>query len=495
MLNLTQDQFIGQAAANSVIPLYEEFACDFLTPVVLFSKLNKEHAFILESIGDSEKFGRYSFIGFDPKYTFRYSGGKTVINDYDSGETSLEGNPLDHLNRLVKKYKPLCYESKSGFLGGAVGYLGYDVISQIENIPMSNPDELHVPDMYFIIPKCVAIFDHLKHTLKLIFNAFITDKNQCKDLYETASQKISEIKKLFNQESPLNVFGIETPISPPDFSSNMNEQDFCRIVEKAKEYIYKGDVFQIVLSQRFKIPYQGTELNLYRALRMINPSPYMFLINFPGFSLVGSSPEILVKEENKKVTIRPIAGTRKRGMDEETDRALEKELLADEKEIAEHVMLVDLARNDIGRVCKGGSVKPDQLLTVERYSHVMHIVSNVTGVLKNDKNAMDLIRACFPAGTVSGSPKIRAMEIIEELENIKRGPYAGTVCHFDFGGNFDSCITIRTILMKEGNAYIQAGAGIVYDSVPAKEYEETLNKARAMMRAIQIANTIKGRNP
>ena len=492
MLNITKEQFIENASANSVIPLYEEFACDFITPVVLFSKLNKEHAFILESIGDSEKFGRYSFIGFDPKYTFSYSDGETVITDSDSGQTPLEGNPLDHLNQLIKKYKPLYYESKSGFLGGAVGYMGYDIISLIEDIPMNNTDDVRVPDMYFIIPKCVAIFDHLKHTIKLIFNAFIKDKNQCDSLYETAMKKISEIKKIFSHDSSLNIFGINTPANPPDFTSNMKEGDFCRMVEKAKEYIYKGDAFQIVLSQRFKIPYRGTSLDLYRALRMVNPSPYMFLINFPSFSLVGSSPEILVKEENKKVTIRPIAGTRKRGADEESDRALEKELLADEKEIAEHVMLVDLARNDIGRVCKGGSVKPDQLLTVERYSHVMHIVSNVTGTLKEDKNAMDLIRACFPAGTVSGSPKIRAMEIIEELEPTKRGPYAGTVCHFDFGGNFDSCITIRTILMKDNMAYLQAGAGIVYDSIPSKEYEETLNKAKAMMRAIQIANTIKG---
>ena len=476
----------------TVMPVFMELACDFITPVVLFAKINRDYSFILESVECSERFGRHSFIGLDPKFTVQFSQGKTIVSDFDSGQTTLPGNALDNMRQTIKKYKPLNYDSKSGFFGGAVGYMAYDIINQIENLHLEKRDQLNVPDLYFIVPKSVIIFDHLKHTIKLACNVFIDKKEQAATLYDAAVKRIGELKKLIKSPEELPLFSLEKVVGNMDFSSNMTREEFCSMVKKAKESIYKGDAFQIVLSQRLKVPFNGNALNLYRALRIVNPSPYMFLINFPGFNLVGSSPEILVKEEEGKVTIRPIAGTRKRGENEEKDKELEAELLADKKEIAEHVMLVDLARNDIGRVCKGGSVAPSQLMVVERYSHVMHIVSNVKGELAKDKDAFDLLKACFPAGTVSGAPKIRAMEIIEDLEPDKRGPYAGAVCYFDFGGNFDSCITIRTALLKEGMAYVQAGAGIVYDSVEENEYQESINKAKALLRAIELAKTING---
>ncbi|EKD27289.1 MAG: hypothetical protein ACD_79C00770G0003 [uncultured bacterium] len=491
MLNITKNEFIKMSQDSSVIAIHTEFACDFITPVGFFSKINEKFTFLLESVECSENIGRYSFIGMNPKATVSFKKNKTIVKDFDSSSYELTGDPIENLKKIFKKYKPVNFELYNQFAGGAVGYLAYDIISQIEKIKLSNEDELDLPDLYFIIPKILIIFDHVKHTVKIVFNAFVENKKDADLLYEEGKSNILKIRNLFTTTTPLPFVPIKSNLSGTEFKSNMDKDCFCSIVNKAKDYIVKGDCIQVVLSQRFQVSYPGKSLNLYRSLRMINPSPYMFLINFPEFSLIGSSPEILCKEERKKVTIRPIAGTRKRGKNKEEDLFAEKDLLSDAKEIAEHVMLVDLGRNDIGRVCKEGTVKADELMVIERYSHVMHIVSNVTGELSDDKDAFDLIRATFPAGTVSGAPKIRAMEIIEELEKTKRGPYAGAVCYFDFGGNFDSCITIRTIVLKNEKAYIQAGAGIVYDSIDEKEYEETINKAKAAFTAIEVANSIE----
>jgi len=490
MINVSYDEFSDLAKDKGVIQIHSEIACDFMTPVGFFSTIHKEYSFILESVECSEQFGRFSIVGMDPKFTIKHLNNETQIQDYDGDLLTLNEDPFEILKELKNRYTPLNFSGLKGFYGGAVGYLAYDFIAKIEEIKLLNDDELKVADMYFIIPKTIVLFDHVKHTVKLVKNIFIDDINNLENLYNDALSSLDSIKQLFIKNANLPILSLEVADKENEFSSNMDKNEFEAIVDKAKQYIIDGEAIQIVVSQRFCMNFKGNSLDLYRALRMINPSPYMFMINFPDFSLVGSSPEVLVKEENRKVTIRPIAGTRKRGVTVAEDQQNQEELLNDTKEIAEHVMLVDLARNDIGRVCKGGSVNVDQLLTIEKYSHVMHIVSNVIGELETDKDAFDLIKAAFPAGTLSGAPKIKAMQIIDELETTKRGPYGGAVCYFDFGGNFDSCITIRTILFKDQKAYIQAGAGIVFDSIPENEYYETVNKAKAMFKALQVANTI-----
>jgi anthranilate synthase component 1 len=490
MLNLSESEFLELAGDRTVIPLSMELACDLVTPVGFFSQIDTPYSFILESVESSEQIGRYSFVGMDPRFVIRSRGAETHIRDFEGTTRILDGNPLDNLKELIKTYRPVRYDNPGGFFGGAVGYLSYDMITHIEPVDLENPDPLGLPDLYFILPRIVVIFDHFNHTVRIVYNAFTGEKDRAGAIYREAAESIRQTRELFERRHEYPLFSMKPDLPDPDFRSNMDPGRFREIVNRARESIIAGEAIQVVLSQRFGTPYPGSPLSLYRALRIINPSPYMFLINYPDFSLIGSSPEILVREENRKVTIRPIAGTRKRGETPRQDREAEKSLLSDEKEIAEHVMLVDLARNDIGRVCRAGSVKADRLLAVERYSHVMHIVSNVVGELDRDRDAFDLIRACFPAGTVSGAPKIRAMELIEELEPDRRGPYAGAVCYFDFGGNFDSCITIRTMVLKDGTCFIQAGAGIVFDSVAENEYQETLSKARALFKAVRLGEML-----
>ncbi|MBA7544699.1 Anthranilate synthase component 1 [subsurface metagenome] len=372
------------------------------------------------------------------------------------------------------------------FSGGAVGYLSYDLVRFFEKLPEFNSDDLKLPDVYLIFSDTLVVFDHLKHKIKIISNAYVNGEDLVKS-YQRAMAKIDKI--IAKLKSPLNLssqssFSKKRKVS---FSSNLSKSSFVKKVKKAKEYIKAGDIIQVVISQRFQTEIRTEPFNLYRALRSINPSPYMYYLKFKDLKLIGSSPEILVRLEGGRVTVRPIAGTRPRGKDEKEDRFLEKELLSDEKEKVEHIMLVDLGRNDIGKVCRYGSVKVNELMKVERYSHVMHLVSNVNGKVKKDKDQFDVLRSSFPAGTVTGAPKVRAMEIIEELEPIRRGPYAGAVGYFSFSGNLDACITIRTLVIKNNVAYLQAGAGIVADSIPEKEYEETKNKAKALMEAILLA--------
>ncbi len=494
-MNLSRKEFSNLAIENSVIPIYLECACDFITPVGFFSKVQSEYSFILESVESTSSIGRYSFVGMHPKFAVSFSNGKNMIHDFDAGSFTEEGDPFFVLRKMVQRFKPIHFESLSGFSGGAVGYLGYDLITQIEKITLKKRDDLKIPDLNFMIPKVVIAFDHFNHTIKFIYNAFIEKKSDVPRLYVEAEATIEKLQSLLKEPVhlpllPMHCYSSDAESKHIAFKSNMSREEFYAMVRKGKEYIACGDAFQIVLSQRFQATYGGDDLSLYRALRMVNPSPYLFLIRYPDYSLIGSSPEILVKEEKGKVTIRPIAGTRKRTGEEEKDAQAEKDLLADPKERAEHVMLVDLARNDIGRVCEGGSVKPTELLLIERYSHVLHIVSNIVGQLSEGKDAFDLIRATFPAGTLSGAPKIRAMEIIEELEPSKRGPYGGAVCYFGFAGNFDSCITIRTMVLKDKEAYWQAGAGVVHDSIEESEYEETLLKAGAILKAIQLARSL-----
>jgi anthranilate synthase component 1 len=354
----------------------------------------------------------------------------------------------------------------------------------IEDIPDENPEDFDIPDMQLVLTDTILIFDHVDHKIKIVSNSLV-EKDDPGEAYDKACEKINRIAEKL-KKGMVEAKGAKVKRMPAEIESNFSEREFCNIVEKAKEYIRAGEVIQVVLSQRLKRRTEADAFSIYRALRSINPSPYMYYLKFGEYRIVGSSPEILVRCENNVVEVRPIAGTRKRGKDEEEDLALEKELLADPKERAEHIMLVDLGRNDIGRVCEYSSVEPREIMRIERYSHVMHIVSDVVGRLRKDKNIYDLIRATFPAGTVTGAPKVRAMELIDELENVRRGPYAGCVGYVSFSGNIDMCITIRTIVMSGDTAYIQAGAGIVLDSEPEKEYQETMNKAMALIKAIEF---------
>ncbi|MFH0828482.1 MAG: anthranilate synthase component I, partial [Candidatus Omnitrophota bacterium] len=485
-------------------PVYKEVSADLDTPVSSFLKLKKdEYAFLFESVEGREKIARYSFLGTKPSLIFRSKGKDVEVICRDknacsgawnpknaSGKLASGSDPLAVIEKLMSGFKPAPVKGLPRFSGGFVGYMGYDCVRFFEKLPDNNPDELNVPDAVFILTGTILLFDHINHTIKIVSNCFLPRDGtkvslaRLKEIYEEAIKRIKAIEKDLGQ--PTGLRSIETGESALKIkiTSNFEKSEFCGIVDKAKKYIKNGDIIQAVLSQRFKARIKRQPLDIYRRLRSLNPSPYMFFLNLKELVLIGASPELLVRCEDGLVRARPIAGTRARGKDEAHDQALEKELLNDEKEKAEHLMLVDLGRNDIGRVCKTGTVKVDNFMSVERYSHVMHIVSEVSGVLDKKYTAYDVLRACFPAGTVSGSPKVRAMEIIDELENTKRGPYAGSVGYFSFSGNLDTCITIRTICVKGNTAYIQAGAGIVADSRGEKEYLETINKAKALFEAI-----------
>ncbi|MFC2140211.1 anthranilate synthase component I [Candidatus Auribacterota bacterium] len=487
-----EKEFTKKAKKYNLIPVYTEVFADMETPVSAFLKIdNKKHSYLLESVEGGENIGRYSFLGSDPNLVFKSKGRKIeIIEKGKKRKYETKKDPLYELELLMKEYKVAEVSGLPKFFGGLVGYMGYDMVRFFETIPDSKKDDLKLPDSCFILTDTILIFDHVNHMIKIVSNAKV-DKN-AKQAYKLAIKKIDSIVKQLKK--PLRT-SLGEPYLKKDIKtkikSNEKKSDFEAKVKKAKEYIKAGDIFQVVLSQRLESKVKTDSFNLYRALRSVNPSPYMFFLRENALQIIGSSPEILVQCEDRKVTVRPIAGTRKRGETLERDSALADELLNDKKERAEHIMLVDLGRNDIGRVCKKGSVKPTELMTIEKYSHVMHIVSDVKGDLAEDKNVFDVIRATFPAGTVSGAPKVRAMEIIEELEKSKRNLYAGAVGYFSFSGNLDFCITIRTIVFKNSTAYIQAGAGIVADSVPELEYKECLNKAKAMIKAVELAKTFK----
>ena len=478
-------EFIELSKKGNVIPVYREVLADFETPLSAFRKINEKGiSYLLESVEGGENVARYSFLGSNPSLVIE-SKGNTIrfIRAHKVDEYATE-DPIEEIKKYMAKFTFVHIKGLPRFCGGLVGYLGYDMVRFMEDIPDKNPSESNLPDMRMVLTDTILIFDHVDHKIKVVSNCLV-EKDKPADAYDKACGKIDRIIEDLMK-------GMPEPEPKPgkalsEVESNFSKEDFCGIVEEAKENIRAGEVIQIVLSQRFKRRTKAEPFSIYRALRSINPSPYMFYLNFGRHHLIGSSPEILVRCEEGVVELRPIAGTRRRGKDEEEDRILEKELLADPKERAEHIMLVDLGRNDIGRVCEYSSVRVPELMGVERYSHVMHIVSDVVGKLRKDKDIYDLIRGTFPAGTVTGAPKVRAMELIDEMENTRRGPYAGSVGYISFSGNIDLCITIRTIVMTGDTAYVQAGAGIVLDSVPELEYKETQNKARALIKAIEFA--------
>lgn len=487
----TREQFRELAAHGNLIPVSTELIADAETPVSAFQKLDRNgYSYLLESAEDIEEQGRYSIVGTDPRILFQAWGKEIEITEYGETReyTSTEADPLRDLEKIMARYKPVPLPNLPRFVGGAIGFISYDAVRFFEpSVGELPPDVLGLPDMIFMVTDTLLIFDHKLRRLRILTNAFVEGAD-VDTAYDIACEKIEAMLERLGRPALLPQINSARDAVPVPPRSNTTREEYHQMVEKVQKYIHQGDIFQAVPSQRFETDYDGDALHLYRALRYINPSPYLFCLKFGGqFSLVGSSPEVHVRAESGKITIRPIAGTRRRGATPEEDEANKADLLADEKERAEHIMLVDLARNDVGRIAEYGSVRVTDFMTIERYSHVMHIVSNVVGTLKEGNSAYDVLRATFPAGTVSGSPKIRAMQIISEVEKSRRGAYAGAVGYFGFDGNHDSCITLRTALLKDGKAYVQAGGGVVADSSPEGEYQESVNKSMAVVRAVEHA--------
>ncbi len=483
-----EKEFLELAGLGNIVPVYADLMADFETPVSAYAKLcTQKPCFLFESIEGGEHLGRYTFIGFNPrKIVTAWEKETTVEHTGGTSETlPTPEDPLSLIEDEISCCQPVTLPGMPPFMGGAVGYVGYEYVHRIEpTVPVASLDRLGMPLIYFQFTDQFVIFDRARQTLRICIAAHIGDDPAV--AYASATQDIGKIVDILRKPSSLSPATLEEPgeISVPP--GNFTQPDFENAVDTCKEYVCAGDIIQVVLSQRFDRPFSHKPLDLYRALRVINPSPYMFLLETEAFSLVGASPEVHVRLTGEQVEIRPIAGTRPRGKTPKEDLELEKDLLADEKERAEHLMLVDLARNDIGRVCKFGSIHVPEYMVIERYSHVMHIVSQVMGKIDPKHNSFDLLRATFPAGTVSGAPKVRAMQIISELEGSTRGSYSGALGYFGYDGNHDSCIGIRTALLKDGCIFIQSGAGIVADSVPANEYMETINKARGMLKAVSL---------
>ncbi len=485
--------FATAARDADVIPVYRLLLADCLTPVSAFQVLGRDdHAFLLESVVGGEQVARYSFIATAPSAVYQVTSGRASIwttKSSDIGEFNTT-DPLADLQRLLPRRRYARSRKLPAFTGGLVGYAGYDTIRYYEGekLPDPPPDDRNLPDLLFGLYNELVIFDHVDKTAKVVANADIAAHPNPEPAYRDACERIDRIVARLQQPLSLPVGEIDAGAAPTmRFESNFTRDHFESAVRKGQEYIKAGDIFQFVPSQRLRVPSNANPFDVYRALRIINPSPFMFYLKSPSCTLIGSSPEILCRVADRKVTSRPLAGTRRRGTTPEEDKALEAELLADPKERAEHIMLVDLHRNDVGRVSEVGSVQISDVMTVERYSHVMHITTNVTGTLAPDKTALDALKVSLPVGTVSGAPKIRAMQIIDELEPTRRGPYGGAVGYLDFAGNLDTCIALRTIVWREGVYDVQAGAGVVADSVPAGEYEETMSKAKAMLKAVEAA--------
>jgi anthranilate synthase component 1 len=486
MIRPDREEFKRRARQGNLITVYSELVADMETPVSAFMKLRRGgFNFLLESVEGGSQIGRYSFLGRDPSMIFTAKDDEVTLRQGADIRRFKTGRPLEELRKLLAQRKAVSDPDLPPFTGGAVGYLGYDMVRQFEKIPDENPDDLGVPDAFFLFSDTIVAFDNVNHKLTVMVNVGAREGDNLDLLYDQTAGVVSQI--LTDLRRPLGELRSDGIRIGDSLRSNFPKGGFQKAVSHCKRYIQQGDIIQAVLSQRLETSFEGDNFDLYRALRVVNPSPYMFFLEMEDMTLVGASPEVHVKARGRDVTIRPIAGTRPRGRSIDQDLALEEELLGDEKEKAEHLMLVDLARNDIGRVCDFGSVHVSEYQGIERYSHVMHIVSNVEGRLRGEKDAVDLIAATFPAGTVSGAPKIRAMEIIDELEPTRRGPYAGLVGYFDYGGNFDSCITIRTAMVKDGRITVQVGAGIVADSEPEREWHETLNKGRALFAALRMA--------
>jgi anthranilate synthase component 1 len=541
MYSPNYETFMELAKQGNLIPVTRRILADFETPLSAYNKIRGQgESFLFESVEGGEHLGRYSFVGCNPRAVVRQTGnrvevlenGKLVekvsiarapkaggvaeaqgeiemveqsmktygkVDEFTVSYAAQSSNAavkdgLEVIERVMSKYRPVSLPGLPRFTGGAVGFIGYEFIHDVEHVVARPPhDDLNTPVMYFLIADELLIFDRVAQTITILVNAIIEDGAKPADAYEDAIGEIERLVTLLEQPSLHSPVVVPDEVPPVPFESNVTREKFTANVVKAKEYITCGDVIQVVGSQRFSTAVKASPLDIYRAARSVNPSPYMFLLELEGMSLVGASPELHVRCEDHHVEIRPIAGTRPRGKTPQQDLKNEQELLADPKERAEHVMLVDLARNDLGRVCDYGSVQVHDLMIIERYSHVMHIVSQVEGQLSPDKTPYDLMRATFPAGTLTGAPKVRAMQIISELEQTARGPYGGCVGYFSFNGNLDCCITIRTALIKDGRAYIQAGGGWVNDSTPDAEFDETVNKAKAMIKAVALAESFTGK--
>jgi anthranilate synthase component 1 len=489
------ETFCDLAANHQLVPVWRRMVSDSLTPVTAFHKIDSgKTACLFESVIGGEKVGRYSFLAADPFLQFRVNGNEVTIEELDAtGENATRSfttdDPLEEMRSLLKGFQAAHPVELPPFIGGAIGYAGYDVVRYTENLPNSPEDDRDLPDLSFGLYDHMMVFDNVSKTMFVIAMARIDRfQDDTKAAFLDAQQRVDRlVEQLSASDATLLPADISTAGDTEiEYRSNFKQEDFEAAVEKCVEYIQAGDIFQVVISQRLDMDIQSDPFEIYRTLRVVNPSPFMFFLRTPESTLVGSSPEIMCRVVDGTLTVRPLAGTRKRGEDEAEDKRLGEELLADPKERAEHVMLVDLGRNDVGRVAQYGTVELSDMMVIERYSHVMHITSNVTGQLRDGSDSFDALKACLPAGTVSGAPKVRAMEIIDELEPHRRGPYAGAVGYFDYGGNMDTCIALRTLVVKENTAYVQAGAGIVADSQPTLEYQETLNKARGLLKAIEI---------
>jgi anthranilate synthase component 1 len=495
------EAFVQLAREAHLVPVYRRIISDALTPVTAFHKIDAGRcACLFESVVGGEKVGRYSFLATEPFFEIEAYGRRVTTNAYTAvsagGTPTLVTrqfdceNPLEELRRRVEAVKAVHLPELPPFCGGAVGYAGYDTVRYYENLPNVPADDRQLPDMAFSFYDQMVVFDNVTKTIDIVAMARL-DKfgSNHERAYLDACQRVDRlVEQLSDAPCDLKPFDIPpaTPVTIP-YESNFTQSDFEAAVRKCVEYIRAGDIFQVVFSQRLRVPIQSHPFEIYRTLRVVNPSPFMFYVRTPSVTLVGSSPEVMVRVVDRQVTVRPLAGTRRRGASDDEDARLAEELLADPKERAEHVMLVDLGRNDVGRVCEYRTVNVSDVMTIERYSHVMHITSNVSGQLAPGRSAFDALQACLPAGTVSGAPKVRAMQIIDEIEPNRRGPYAGAVGYVDFNGNMDTCIALRTIVIHDEAAYVQAGAGIVADSVPASEWNETLNKARGLLKAIELA--------
>ncbi len=476
------------ARQGNLVPVYETFTADLLTPVGAHLRIahGAKYSFLLESVEGGENIARYTFTGANPEEVFR-ARGRICTLEAGGRNIHFDDNPIEQMRRLTARYHPVRVPGLPPLIAGAIGYFAYDMVRLIEKIPASGRDDLGLDDCVMMFYLGLIVFDHVRHRVWVIRNVFTGGKGSLREKYDAAVREIRSARRKL--EGPLPEQRKAPRRGKLSVRSNMTRPQYLAAVRKAKAYIRAGDIFQVVPSQRFSAQTGADPFEIYRALRVVNPSPYLYFLKLKDVSVVGSSPEMLVKVQGRDVFYRPIAGTVPRGRDEKEDRELEAKLLADPKERAEHIMLVDLGRNDLGRVSEYGSVKPERLMFVERYSHVMHLVSSLRGRLREGVDCFDALMSCFPAGTLSGAPKIRAMEIIDELEPTRRGIYAGAILYLDFSGNLDSCIALRTLVAKKGRVYIQAGGGVVADSVPAREYQETVNKARALVKALEIAHS------
>ncbi|MCD6406139.1 MAG: anthranilate synthase component I [Planctomycetes bacterium] len=489
-------RFEKLAAGGARVPVYRQLLADTITPVAAFRKVeDPDYAFLLESVVGGERIAQYSFVGSRPFAVFIARRNEVEIIEDGRSRSFTAENPFESLQEFVSSVKFVHPGDLPRFCSGAVGYAAYDAVRYVENLPDAPPDNLNTPDMYFAFYDSMLIFDHINNTVKVLACAD-TSRYPAKDAYRLACERVDEMVEALRTPT----IALSDDISSAgevslEYTSNFTMDEYCRAVERAKEYIFAGDVFQVVLSQRLTAETPADPFHIYRILRMVNPSPYMFYLKMKDLKLIGSSPEVMVRVEGDRITLRPIAGTRPRGKTPEEDGALAIELLADEKERAEHVMLVDLGRNDVGRTARYGTVAVDECMVIERFSHVMHITSNITGRLKPGSTALETLQSCLPAGTVSGAPKIRAMQIIDEFEPTRRGPYAGAVGYIDFAGNMDTCIALRTVIFVDGKAIVQAGGGIVADSIPENEYQECLNKAKALLKALEIAAKFSSSEP